>query len=83
MQAPYGRTYCPRSSATTRLRRPVAATCSSCPVDARLMRGAASMGIGGLSVSRPFFINTTRCSETWHPEQTNVWCSTPRPCLVR
>ena len=64
MQAPYGRTYCPRSSATTRLRRPGAATCSSCPVDARLMCRAACMGMGGPSASRPSLMNTTRRSVT-------------------
>jgi hypothetical protein len=80
--SPYARTYCPRSSATTRLRRPGAATCPSCPVDARLMRRAASMGMSGLSVSRPSLINTTRCSVTWHSEQANVWCSTPRRATV-
>ena len=31
-----------------------------------------------LSVSRPSLINTIRCSVTWHSEQTNVWCPTPR-----
>ena len=36
------------------------------------------MGIGALSVSRPAFVNTTRRSMTWHAEQMNVWCSTPR-----
>jgi hypothetical protein len=80
--SPYARTYCPRSSATTRLRRPGAATCSSCPVDARLMRRAACMGMGGPSASRPSLMNTTRRSVTWHPEQMNVWCSTPRTATV-
>src|SRR6202048_2332477 len=80
--SPYARTYCPRSSATTRLRRPGAATCSSCSVDARLMRRAACMGMGGPSASRPSLMNTTRRSVTWHPEQMNVWCSTPRTATV-
>jgi hypothetical protein len=78
MQAPYARTYCPRKSATTRLRRPGATTCSSCSVDARLMRGAACIGMGGLSVSRPPLMNATRCSVTWHAEQMNVG---PTPAL--
>jgi hypothetical protein len=82
MQAPYARTYCPRKSATTRLRRPGATTCSSCTVDACLIRGAACMGMGGVSVSRPSLMNTTRRSEPWHPEQMNVWCSTPRAATV-
>src|SRR3984893_14690390 len=73
--SPYARTYCPRTSATTRLRRPGAATCSFCSVDARLMRRAACMGMGGPSASRPSLMNTTRRSVTWHPEQMNVWCS--------
>ena len=80
--SPYARTYCPRSNATTRLRRPGAATCSSCTVDARLMRRAACMGMGGPSASRPSLMNTTRRSVTWHPEQMNVWCSTPRTATV-
>src|SRR3984893_4701064 len=58
------------------------ATRSSCSVDARLMRGAAFIGMGGLSVSRPSLMNTTRCSVTWHSEQTNVWCSTPGRATV-
>src|SRR3984893_10193362 len=66
----------------TRPNRPVAATCSSCTVDARLMRGAACVGIGGPSASRPSLMNTTRRSVTWHPEQMNVWCSTPRTATV-
>ena len=70
------------SSATTRLRRPGAATCSSCTVDARLMRGTGCMGIGGPSASRPSLMKTTRCSVTWHPEQMNVWCSIPRTGTV-
>jgi hypothetical protein len=82
MQAPYARTYCPRKSATTRLRRPGATTCSSCTVDACLIRGAACMGMGGVSVSRPSLMNTTRRSEPWHPEEMNVWCSTPRAATV-
>ena len=32
----------------------------------------ACIGIGGLSVSRPSFMNTTRYSVTWHSEQINV-----------
>jgi hypothetical protein len=82
MAMSYAHTYCRRTSASTRLRRPGAATCSSCCVDARLMRGAACIGMGGLSVSRPSLINTTRCSVTRHSEQTNVWCSTPRRATV-
>jgi hypothetical protein len=82
MQAPYARTYCPRKSATPRLRRPGATTYSSCTVDACLIRGAACIGMGGLSVSRPPLMNTTRCSVTWHAEQMNVWCSTPRAATV-
>ena len=78
----YARTYCPRSSATTRLRRLGATTCSSCSVDARLMRGTACIGMVGLSVSRPPFMNTTRCSVTWHAEQMNVWFSRPRTATV-
>ena len=62
-EKPYARTYGPRTSASTRLRKPGAATCS-CTVDARLMRGAGCIGMGGLSVSRPSLINTTRCSVT-------------------
>src|SRR3984893_12350948 len=46
---PYARTYGPRTSASTRLRKPGAATCSSCTVDARLMRGGRCSGLGGLS----------------------------------
>src|ERR1700730_3421136 len=42
------------------------------------MRRAACTGMGGLSASRPSLMNRTRRSETWHPEQMNVWCSTPR-----
>src|ERR1700730_4734928 len=78
----YVRTYCRRITAITRPKRPGAATCSSCSVDARLMGGAACIGMGGLSVSRPSLMNTTRCSETWHPEQMNVWRSTPRTATV-
>jgi hypothetical protein len=62
--SPYARTYCPRSSATTRLRRPGAATPSSCAVDARLVRCPVCTGTGGLSVSRPSLMNTTRRSVT-------------------
>src|ERR1700738_2369659 len=80
--SPYARTYCPRSSATTRLRRPGAATCSSCSVDARLMRRAACMGMGGPSASRPSLMKITPRSVTWHPEQMNVWCSTPCTATV-
>jgi hypothetical protein len=81
---PQGPTFVPVAceSATTRLRRPGATTCSSCSVDARLMRGAACIGMGGLSVSRPPLMNATRCSVTWHAEQMNVWCSTPRAATV-
>ena len=46
------------------------------------MRGAACIGMGGLSVSRPPLMNATRCSVTWHAEQMNVWCSTPRAATV-
>ena len=60
MQTPYARTYCPRKSATTRLRRPGATTCSSCTVDACLIRGAACMGMGYVSSSRPCLVKTTR-----------------------
>ena len=81
---PQGPTFVPVAceSATTRLRRPGAATCSSCTVDARLMRRAACMGIGGPSASRPSLMKITRRSVTWHPEQMNVWCSTPRTATV-
>ena len=40
------------------------------------------MGSGGPSASRPSLMNTTRRSVTWHPEQMNVWCSTPRTATV-
>jgi hypothetical protein len=40
------------------------------------------MGIGGPSASRPSLMNTARRSVTWHPEQMNVWCSTPRTGTV-
>jgi hypothetical protein len=56
--------------------------CSSSTDGARLTRLAACMGIGGLSVSRPPLMNTTRCSVTWHAEQMNVWCSIPRTATV-
>ena len=64
MQAPYARTYCPRNRAMTRPNRPGAATCSSWTLDARLRRAAVCMGTGGLSVSRPSLMNTTRRSVT-------------------
>src|ERR1700730_13196766 len=63
MQTPYARTYCPRKSATTRLRRPGATTCSSCSVDAPLMCRAACMDMG-VSTSRPSLVKTTRRSVT-------------------
>ena len=52
---PQGPTFVPVAceSATARLRRPGATTCSSCSVDARLMRGAACIGMGGLSQPSP------------------------------
>ena len=59
MAMSYAHTYCRRISAITRPKRPGAATCLSCSVDARLMRRAACIGMGGLSVSRPSLMNTT------------------------
>jgi hypothetical protein len=56
--------------------------CSSSTDRARSTRLAACMGIASLSVSRPAFVNTTRRSKTWHAEQMNVWCSTPRTVAV-
>jgi hypothetical protein len=58
------------------------ATCSSCFVGARLIRGAARMGIGGVSSSRPYRVKTSRRSVTWHSEQMKVWCSKPRTAIV-
>ena len=56
--------------------------CSFRSIAACLMRRAACVSMGGLSVSRPSLMNTTRWSVTWHSEQTNVWCSTPRTATV-
>jgi hypothetical protein len=69
-QGPYARTYHPRSSATIRLRRPGAATPSSCTVDARLVRCPVCMGTGGLSVSRPS--TTTRSLRNWVRSAKNL-----------
>ena len=78
---PYAHTYCPRTSASTRLRSPGPATASSHSVNVILTRRAACMGMGGLLVSRPSLMNTTRRSETWHAEQQtcDAQCHGQRP----
>ena len=59
----------PRIRAIRRPKRPEAAICSSCTVDAGTGDGAESIGIGTLASSRPCFVKTTRRPVTWHFEQ--------------